>query len=367
MSADIQSLFESTKWHGKTIPSRILLAPINTGFARDHRPTFRLVQFHCERSGPTIGFSTVGNVAIAPDAAPSAETAVLSRSSDIPRFALIARTIKRKGSLAGIQIASSPIGLAPATRWKTPDLESEVKRLRLLTGDFSQDYLKQSLSQFLNAASLAEKAGFDLIQIHAAHGYLLSLLLNHALNPRTDEFAYNGTWVEEFVQQLNKLRGNALLSFRVSIRSQVEAGGEDDLDFRLANRLAQNGVDLVDFSSGFYTIDRHLIYPGAHLSGLPLYPPARDIALRLPCLVGFAGNILDLRDVPRDLPTNLFCSVGRALIADPDFAIKSSLGRFDEVRWCGRTGHCHYFTRGRSHLECGVNHALGGDRRSSHE
>src|SRR5260370_40583468 len=107
-------LFEPTIWRGRTIPSRVLLAPINTGFARNHRPSLDLLAFHRERSGPAVGIGFVGNVAIAETTALNAQTAVLRSDWDLKRFAVIARAISKRGSLAGIQLASVPVGLAPS-------------------------------------------------------------------------------------------------------------------------------------------------------------------------------------------------------------------------------------------------------------
>ena len=352
-------MFEPTVWRGKTIPSRVLLAPINTGFARDYRPSRRLLDFHRLRSGPTIGVSILGNVAISRDAAPSPGTAVLSQKGDLRRFSLISRAIKLRGSLAGIQIASSPIGLSPPVRWRAPNVAAEVSRLQHLIEGFGQDYIRQSLSDFVNTALLSAEAGFDIVQIHAAHGYLMSLLLNPVINRRTDEYSLCGTWLREFVDELRTQLRDTLLSFRVSVASGLpDQGPERDSNTGLVARLARYGVDLIDLSAGFYTVDRHLVYPSLRVGPIPLYSVAQAYATQVNSLVAFAGNILDLRDIPNDIPKNLFCTVGRAFIADPQFSEKSARGRFDEIRWCQRTGHCHYFTRGRAGLECGVNDSL---------
>jgi 2,4-dienoyl-CoA reductase-like NADH-dependent reductase (Old Yellow Enzyme family) len=357
---DIHFLFEPTIWRGKTIPSRILLAPINTGFAQNNRPSIKLLNFHRRRSGPTVGVSIVGNVVVSCDATLSPGTAVLSQRTELRRFCLIARAIRLRGSLAGIQIASSPIGLSPSRPWRTPNLATEVNRLQQLTAGLTQSDLRGSISQFINTALLSVEAGFDFIQIHAAHGYLLSLLLNPEINRRADHYACDGPWLGEFVDALRASLASTLLSFRISIASGfADQKREREYDSDLVVRLAGYGVDLIDLSAGLYTVDRHLIYPSLRAGPAPLFSIARDLALKVPCLVAFAGNVLDLRDLPTDMPRNLFCAAGRAFIADPDFADKSARELFDEIHWCQRTGHCHYFTRGHPNIECGVNLLLG--------
>src|SRR5688572_2796312 len=80
-------LFEPFPIRSVVLPSRILFAPINTGFTRLGRPTKRLVSFHVERSGPSIGVSIVGNVAVEPDARANAGTALLTSETPFGRYA----------------------------------------------------------------------------------------------------------------------------------------------------------------------------------------------------------------------------------------------------------------------------------------
>jgi 2,4-dienoyl-CoA reductase-like NADH-dependent reductase (Old Yellow Enzyme family) len=345
-------------WRGWNIPSRIVLAPINTGFAHLGRPSLDLVRFHRERSGRAIGISMLGNVSVTATGASNPTTAVLRTPADVGRFAVIARAIRRRGSLPAIQLASAPRELSPSLRWRPADAMAERRRLQHIVSDLESHVLHQSLEQFIYSFKLAVRAGFEVVQIHAAHGYLLSLLLSSVVNTRHDQFAFDGPWLEEFIREL--LPQGVMVSFRISVESGLPSDSDEvAATIRLASRLARSGIDLIDLSSGFYTVNRHLIYPSLRRGPAPLYQTARDLALTTGCLITFAGNILDLRTLPDDMPGNLFCSIARAFIADPDFAQKARDGRFDNIDWCQRTGHCHYFTRNQPHIECGTNRRLG--------
>jgi 2,4-dienoyl-CoA reductase-like NADH-dependent reductase (Old Yellow Enzyme family) len=128
--SSLDSLFQPVVWRSQYLPSRVLLAPINTGYTTRSLPTSRLVRFHRERSGPAIGISMVGNVAVEASARTNDHTAVLRSNRDIPRFAVLARTISRRGSLPGIQLASAPAHLFPSRRWRTSSKAAEEIRLR---------------------------------------------------------------------------------------------------------------------------------------------------------------------------------------------------------------------------------------------
>jgi NADPH2 dehydrogenase len=142
-----------------------------------------------------------------------------------------------------------------------------------------------------------------------------------------------------------------------------EESAEFDSTLDVIERLATVDVDYIDLSAGFYTVDRTLIYPvgsKTSRSELPYYRAASAIARRIAKPVVFAGNLRDVRALPSDMPENLMVAAARAFIADPTFAEKSARGRYDEVVACDRKNACHYFTRGKAHITCGVNPQLGG-------
>lgn len=347
---------------GNRLPSRVLLAPINTGFARYGTPTDDLLDYHRERSAPSIGISILGNVAVHETGTSNATTAVLSDVANSAAYARIAEAIHQRGSLAGIQLGYAP-PLNPGRNWRVRDKEAELARLSALIELISARDLDRVLMHFLTSVRLAAMSGFDVVQIHAAHGYLLSILLSGLVNRRSDRYRLEGPWLEEFLSELRARLGNSLLSVRISLFSGARSLKEELVPTKeLIGRLSAIGVDIIDLSAGFYTIDRRLIYPNRGEGGLPYYGLAKTVADSTTALVAFAGNVTDLRQIPGELPPNLLVSVGRAFIADPEFATKSLTNQNDRIRWCARTSHCHYFSRGLSHIQCGVNPELGKER-----
>lgn len=350
------NLFKSIKCRSKTLPSRVLLAPINTGFTSNGLPTNRLVRFHSERSGTAIGISMVGNVAIERTSRTNDRTAVLNSERDLARFAVLARAIARQGSLAGIQLASAPSALSPRRQWSVNDRPAEATRLKEIVAAFTDKELSDHLANFIRSARFAVKAGYDVVQIHAAHGYLLSLLLHPATNNRRGRFALYEKWFDEFVAEFSLVLGETLSSIRLSVITGLMPLDEE---IRHATRISSiavaNGIDIVDLSAGFYTVDRKLIYPGAEWTG-PVYAPwLETLARDLDCLVSIVGRITDFRTLTETLPGNVLVSIGRAFIADPDFARKTRDGNFDDINKCVLKNQCHYFSRGLQTLECGVN------------
>jgi 2,4-dienoyl-CoA reductase-like NADH-dependent reductase (Old Yellow Enzyme family) len=312
------------------------------------------MRFHTGRAGHQIGLSFVGNVAILESARANPGTAVLRADRDATRFAAVCRGIRRAGSAAGVQLAVSPTDLHPARGWRAPNLSTEVERLSNIVQQMSAPELASTLERFVDVAEVAATIGFDVIQIHAAHGYLLSLLLDSTINRRTDHFGLNTNWIEAFVRDLRAVIGKAHLSFRINAFSGITERRDESVDaIALAQRLSAAGVDILDFSAGHYTVDRRAIYP-AERGVYPMYRVAAAVAATVSGPVIFSGGVTDLRVLPK-LASNMLVGIGRGLIADPSMAEKTRQQAYNTINWCQRTNRCHYFSRGESGISCGVN------------
>jgi 2,4-dienoyl-CoA reductase-like NADH-dependent reductase (Old Yellow Enzyme family) len=361
MAPEVAPLFEPITHRGWTLPSRVLLAPINTGFAEKGLPTDKMSAFHAARSGPHIGISMVGNVAVAEGAANNSGTAVLADPDAVPSFGAVAGAIRHRGSLAGIQLAHSGF-LAPTRGWRADDPQSAMNQLRTTLLSFPARSLDEHLSGFVVAAALAVRSGFEVIQIHGAHGYLLSLLLSRELNRRTDRFRALGPATTDLFRRLRDVVSTRLLSVRINVRNgPVALPEEAQYVADLAAFLDLSGVDILEVSAGLYSVDRRLIYPTSRSKDMPYLAEAIRLSSRFSSLVSVAGNLRDLRDIPTSAPSRMLFAVGRAFIADADFATKARAGHHEAIVRCQRSSQCHYFSRGRAHIACGVNPEWGSE------
>lgn len=117
------------------------------------------------------------------------------------------------------------------------------------------DEIHQLVLEFGKAAKLAVKAGFDLVEIHAAHGYLLHEFYSPLSNTRTDEyggdFAGRTRFLREVVTEVRAAIGESVPLFvRISASDWTEGGWTIEESVQLSNELQELGVDLIDTSSG---------------------------------------------------------------------------------------------------------------------
>jgi 2,4-dienoyl-CoA reductase-like NADH-dependent reductase (Old Yellow Enzyme family) len=190
----------------------------------------------------------------------SAQDVGLWNDEQADAFARIVQFIKDQGALAAIQLAHAgrkarvPGAIAPS---ELPFADMPVPKA------MSKAEIAALVSAFQRAAVRARRAGFDIIEIHAAHGYLLHEFLSPLSNQRTDE--YGGAFDNRIRSLLEVVRAvrafwpdNLPLFVRISATDWVDGGWDLGQSIELSRRMASLGVDLVDVSSGGLSPDQQL-------------------------------------------------------------------------------------------------------------
>ena len=188
------------------------------------------------------------------------------------------------------------------------------------------------------SAVIAWSHGFGHIQVHAAHGYLLSLLVDHRISPDAD-------WALSRLSALaHRCRGEGIeTSIRISLRTgdrNFDAAGRED--FHAA--IAMLAFDFVDVSSGFYNIDKQLIYPARP----DMLTNRRTETVQLAEAFPRRRFILSGRALTaptENLPENVHIGICSDLIANPSYLAELGSG-------CINSGKCHYFSRRERHIAC---------------
>ena len=179
--------------NGTTLPNRIAKAAMEENMAdADHAPSAALIRLYQAWAQGGAGLLITGNVMVDRTAMTGAGGVVLENAQFLPRFQRWAQAAQQGGGQVWMQL-NHPGRQMPQDLGQTTVAPSAVA---LNVGSLSKQFaLPQALSEsqieaiitrFVNSAQLAEQAGFDGVQIHAAHGYLLSQFLSPLSNVRTD-------------------------------------------------------------------------------------------------------------------------------------------------------------------------------------
>lgn len=316
---------------------RVFFLGVNTGYVLNGEPDDSYVEFYRRRASPKLHCAIVGNVVVPGGHGSNEATPTLTRSGI---WRTVAEAITAQGCLPGIQLATTWEGYSGNTRFVGAKHGQFIAAARALVESLGAPGVENALRAFDKAAQMAVEHGFLHVQFHAAHGYLLSLLVDERINPNAEQVLYG---LSEIVSRL--ACAGVESSIRISLRT-----GDEEFDAigspRFHDRIAGTPFDYVDLSSGFYNIDKRLIYPSS--------PEVRVSRVTESCVVaerhpqkGFILSGLAGKDKKFELPSNLHVGLCRDLIANPDFLEQPNDG-------CRNRNKCHYFSRGEKHLTCAV-------------
>ena len=262
-------LFDALKLRGLTLPHRLAVAPMCQYSATDGHPNdWHLVHLGSRAVGGASLIFTEAT-AVTPDGRITPADTGIWDDSHIDSFARIVRFLHAQGSIAGIQLAHAGRKGSATPPWEggaaippeeggwipwgpSPQPFSEKMTV---PAEMTLHDITSVRKAFVDAARRAYDAGFRVIEIHAAHGYLLHEFLSPLSNHRTD--SYGGSFegrirmLLEVTAQVRVVWPESLPLFvRISATDWDEHGWTVDESVELAKRLKPLGVDVVDCSSG---------------------------------------------------------------------------------------------------------------------
>lgn len=313
---------------------RTFFLGVNTGFVCDGVPDEQFLDFYRCRSSPDLYCAIIGNVVVPGGFGTNEQTPELSKNS---RWAEVADAIARAGSVPGIQLATTWPDYHGQRTFVFGEPSRTIDTARKLLASMTPRDVANIIDKFKSAAQMAIDHGYGHIQIHAAHGYLPSLLLDRRLSSLSDYASEGMANLAAFLRS-QKIE----TSLRWSMRT-----GDPEFDRRGFLEGAADIVALhfnfVDLSSGYYNIDKRLIYPSTKPFLFQRKEDSLEIATSFPAqqfiVSGKISNFLE------DLPGNVDLGVCRDLIANPQF-LK------DWTNGCRNRGKCHYYSRGSDRLTC---------------
>jgi len=262
---------------GVTLKNRIVKSAMSDslGDGTGH-PTTGQIRLYQRWARGGLAVSVIGEVQGTAGYAETPGNLVLNEASDLDRFRKLAERGGENGTLLWLQL-----GHAGALAYKptsTPKGPSALDLPGLRCAGLTKGEIRQLPPEFARTARFARQAGFGGVQIHAAHGFLLSQFLSPLFNRRSDE--YGGTIANRMrllLETIDAIRTAVGPDFPVAVKlnssDRLEGGlGEQDA-LKVVEALDRSSVDLIDISGGTY-------FPGAK--------PASDGAGRGPYFIGFA-------------------------------------------------------------------------------
>jgi 2,4-dienoyl-CoA reductase-like NADH-dependent reductase (Old Yellow Enzyme family) len=343
------TLFESVKFKDLTIKNRIMMAPMCMYSAKDGVVS----DFHMAHLGARavggVGLIIVEATGVSPEGRISPYDAGIWDTKHVEAFKPIVNFCKSSGSAIGIQLAHA--GRKASTNapwfgenplkpgsgaWQTvapsplPFNESYSTPREMNESD-----IKKVIADFTKGAKNANECGFDVIEIHAAHGYLINEFLSPLSNHRNDNYGRSpenrSRLLLEIIESIKKVwPENKPIFVRISAVDWVEGGFGLKDSVILAKMLKEAGVSLIDCSSGGVSPKAKMkVYHGYQLEF------AKEIRQKADIPVSAVGLITtpEFADFIVSSETADMVAMGRELLRNPYWPLHAAFKLGIDIEW----------------------------------
>ena len=364
-----QNIFNPLTVKNMTIKNRIVMTPMGTNYGEQNgEMSFLHMDYYEQRAKGGVGLIIVENASVdSPQGSNGTTQLRIDHDNYIPRLFKLCETVHSHGACIAVQInhagasaLSSRINMQPVSASNLPSKKGgEIPR------PLQKEEITAIVKKYGEAARRAQVAGFDAVEIHAGHSYLISQFLSPTTNNRTDEFGGSKENRARFAKMvMDEVRSQVGPMFPIMIRISadelVEGGNTLEDTLELLEYFAEE-ADIIDVSAGLtgsiqYQIDANYLKDGWRSF------MAKAVKEKFNKPVITTGNIRNpkiaekiLEDGDADL-----IGMGRGLIAEPEWVNKLESGREDELRKCiscniGCAGHRIGINRP---IRCTINPAI---------
>ncbi len=269
-------LFQPAAVGPLTLRNRTIRAAAFEGMCPDGRPSKSLIDYHTSVAAGGIGMTTVAYVAVTDNGRSFSHQASMKQDV-VPEFRKLTDSVHREGAAASVQLGhcgnmadrnvSGQRALSPSGKF---NIYGMIKPRKMNEGD-----IEDTVAAFGNAVTLARESGFDAVEIHAGHGYLISQFLSPYTNRRSDRWGgpleNRMRFMREVMKEVRLAAGNDLaVIVKTNMRDGFRGGVDLDESIEIAGTLEEDGADALVLSGGF-------------VSKTPMYvmrgdPPFRELA-----------------------------------------------------------------------------------------
>ena len=355
---------------GKTMKNRMAVSAMVTNYCNDDgTATERYLAYHEEKAKGGWGLIITEDYGIAPEGHGFKYIPGLWDDRQIPGHSELPKRVHKYGAVILAQIyhcgrqtnkdaihgrqvrSSSPI-MCP--------FGDDIPK------PFTTEEVKETVKKFGDAALRAKKCGFDGVEIHGAHGYLITQFFSLYSNKRIDEYGgnfWNRTrFAREIVQDIKEKCGDDfIIGMRLSVEEFVDGGLTIEDSKAIARMMESCGVDLLHLSLGNYlSADLFIASHYTDHGWIADYARAIKDVVSIPVMVVSRINDPFVADSILSSGYADFVAMGRASLADPELPNKTFEGRFEDIRGCiGCNRGCIGNLLAGKSVQCVLNPRLG--------
>ena len=367
--APYQELFRPGRIGGLDIPNRMVFAATSSELADGNGlVTDEMVEFYAERARGGTGLIVVEATYVEQAGKRLKHNAMLHDDGCIAGMAKLVAAVQRAGARIALQLNHGGRESIPEVSGAVPLAPSPLPSGYTGVGDavipreLTIAEIERIILRFAEAAVRAREAGYDAVEIHGAHGYLVGQFLSPACNKRGDRYGHDTPGRARFgVELVQAIKAHAgadyPVIFRMNARDHVPGGLELEEAVEIAALLEVAGADAISVSGGLHASRPYMIIPGMAVGHACYADCSAAVRRRVEIPVMTVGRINTPGLAERILERGEadYICLSRALIADPYFAAKARSGQAERIAPCIACNECIATVHLHEGLACTVN------------
>lgn len=362
-------VFEPIKIREMELKNRMIVSAMVTNYCReDGLATEKFIAYHERKAQGGWGLIITEDYKINPTAGGFKDLPGLWDDAQIASHQKLTKRVHQAGGKIAAQIYHAGRETSSAVTGEQPVGPSALKDPTMpeIPRELTVEEIHLLIRQFGDCAKRVKDAGFDAVEVHGAHGYLIGAFMSPFSNKRTDE--YGGCTVNrarfavEVVQDIRKKCGEDFpIIYRMSAVEYVQGGLEIEETKVIARILEQNGVDCIHCSQGVYA-STHTIIPPSVVPKAAYVNNAAEIKSVVSVPVIAVGRINDIQVAENVIMSGKsdLVTMARASLADPDLPKKVMNGQEEDILRCiGCLQGCSAESANGRYVRCLVNPVTG--------
>lgn len=320
-----------------TLKNRVLMGSMHTGLEEAEDGHLRQAIYFAERARGGVGLIVTGGIGPNRAASVHAGSKILETDEDVTHHRIITDAVHEADGKICMQILHTGryayndklIAPSPIKAPINPFVPREV----------TEDEIEQEIKDFVSSSSLAQKAGYDGVEIMGSEGYFLNQFIATRTNHRNDKWGGSyGNRIRLSVEIVRRVREavgeNFIIIFRLSMMDLVEGGSSHDEVIELGLAIETAGATLINTGIGWHEARIPTIITKVPRAAFTWVTAEFRKSLTIPVITSNRINTPDVAEEVLARGDADMVSLARPFLADPDFVNKAAAGRADEINSC---------------------------------
>ncbi|MGB4958054.1 MAG: NADPH-dependent 2,4-dienoyl-CoA reductase [Saprospiraceae bacterium] len=319
------------------IKNRVLMGSMHTNLEEIDGGFERAAVFYAERARGQVGLIVTGGIAPNPEGCVAAHAAKLTTEEEVVQHKIITDAVQKEGGKICMQILHTgrygyhPKIVAPSA------IQAPINFFK--PKEMTSEDIEQTISDYVQCAVLAKKAGYDGVEVMGSEGYLINQFIARRTNHRTDEWGGSYTnrikFAIEIIRRTREAVGaHFIIIYRLSMLDLVEDGSTWQEVVILAKEIEKAGATMINTGIGWHEARIPTIATMVPRKAFAWVTKKLKSEVKLPLIAVNRINTPDIAEEVLSEGCADMVSMARPFLADADIAVKTMEGRTYEINTC---------------------------------